>query len=384
MSFFQRHIDVRDMIKEVPDAQIYMFIGERHDGKTFSSLSYGLDRFVETELPFVYVRRLDIMLSASNNKYLFNGNAREGDLGKHLNQLGYDGVTYYSKTFWPTVTDEHGKSNRLDSPVCICRSISTWETTKGASLPFNGLLIFDEFLTREGYLPGEVIMFENLMSSVIRGVDEAKVVMLGNPVNMDCPYFVEWGLRGVRNMKQGTYDVYSARLEDGRERKIVVCYLAYTGAKAADVYISGNNAHSKSILTGEWELGVYPRFPYHSDKWARGVRCFIQSYNGWVLSLQTVLSPDGNELLFVYPYKEKPLEEDNRLIRKRYRDTLVYTDFVSPCVNVRFCLTNWRDDLTKYILSAYHQGRIYYADAYAGENLRNYMQFCEQYNPIGV
>ena len=384
MNIVQRFVDVRDMVNTVPDAQIYMFIGERNDGKTHSSLSFGLDKFVETELPFVYVRRLDIMLAAAKNKYLFNGNLKSGDLARHLNKFGYDGLQYYSKTFWPYIRDEKGKSNRLDTPACICRSISTWETTKGASVPFNGLLVFDEFLTREGYLPGEVVMFENLMSSVIRGVEDAKVLMLGNPVNMDCPYFVEWGLRGVRKMKQGTYDVYQEVLPDGRIRKIVVAYLAHAGAKAADVFYSGKNARSKSIITGEWEMGVYPRLPAGHNDWPRGTRCFIQSYNDWNLSLQTVSTPEGNELLFVYRHKEKPLDDEKPTVKKRYKDTIVYTDFVSPCINVRFCLTNWRDDLTKYILAAYHQGRVYYADAYAGENFRNYMQWCNSYNPIGV
>ena len=92
-----RFIDVRDYVKAVPDAQIYMFVGERSDGKTHSSLSFGLDRFEEEELPFVYVRRLDTMLSLSNMRYLFQGNENSGDLRRHMNKFGYDGLVYYSR-----------------------------------------------------------------------------------------------------------------------------------------------------------------------------------------------------------------------------------------------------------------------------------------------
>lgn len=379
-----RFIDVRDYVKAVPDAQIYMFVGERSDGKTHSSLSFGLDRFEKEELPFVYVRRLDTMLSLSNMRYLFQGNENSGDLRRHMNKFGYDGLVYYSRAFWPYIIDEKGKSNRLDSPVAITRSISTWESNKGASLPHNGLLIFDEFLSREGYLPGEVLMFENLMSSVFREKGEGKVIMLGNPVSWDCPYFVEWGLKNIRKMEQGTYDIYEQELSDGRIRKIVVVYLAHSGAKASDVFFTPNNERVRGITEGKWEIGIYPRIPIESGNWDRGESCYVQSYNDWTLMLQPVQSPDGNPMLFVYNNGRRIIDVEPPYIDKRYRDKLVYTDFVAPCSNVRFCMTNWRDNMTKFILAAFHQGRVYYKDGVAGENFRSYMMFCEKFNPIGV
>ena len=84
MDFF----DIRNLIKEVPDAQYYMVYGERSNGKTYSSLSYAMEKYVETGEQFVYIRRLSESVRATYMRLLFNGMRKTGELRKWLNRVG--------------------------------------------------------------------------------------------------------------------------------------------------------------------------------------------------------------------------------------------------------------------------------------------------------
>lgn len=374
-----KFIDIRDIINKVPDAQIYMFIGERSNGKTYSSLSYALDRFVENNERFAYVRRLSESIRAKYMKELFNGNVHTGDLEKHFNKLGYDGLTFYNGCFYPMVKDEKGKRIRIDEPFGYTFAINTWETSKGASFPEVTTVIFDEFLTRQYYLPNEPVLFENLLSSIIRTRSNVRVIMLANTVSWAAPYFNEWGLNHVREMEQGSYDIYST---GDNKRKIVVCYTEHSNAKESDVYFNYDNPRSRMITTGVWETAEYPRLPETIDGWNKGEPSYIQSIDGWSVKLQPAQTPDGLEVLLVFDNGREILHRQPPYIDKRYKDRIVYTDYFYPCANCKLAISKHNDNYTKFILSCLKQGRVFYQNNTVGENVRNYLKYSTQYTPI--
>lgn len=375
MAFF----DVRNVIEKVPDAQIYMFIGERSNGKTYSSLSYALDRYTENGERFAYVRRLSESIRMKYMRELFNGNAHTGDVRTHMNKLGYDGIQFYSSCFWPTVLSDKNRPVRLDEPMGYCFSINTWETSKGASFPDITTIIFDEFLTRQYYLPNEPALFENLVSSIVRTRDNVRIIMLANTVSWTAPYFNEWGLNHVREMEQGSFDVYQTG--DGT-RKIVVCYTEHAGTKASDVYFNYDNPRSRMITTGVWETAMYPRIPDDISEWEKGEPAYIQSIDGWTVKLWPAVTPDGMEVLLVFDNGKTIIQPTAPYIDKRYIDRIVYTDYFYPCANCKLAMSKHSDPYTKYILSCLKQGRVFYQNNTVGENVRNYLKFSTSYTPI--
>lgn len=374
-----KYFDVRSIIKEVPDAQIYMFIGERSNGKTYSALSYALDKYVEDGSRFVYVRRLAESTRAQHMRNLFWGNTKTGDVDNHMKQLGYVGIQFFSGAFWATIENEKGKIERLNEPMGYTQSISTWETSKGASIPFADTIIFDEFLTRGTYFDNEPILFENLISSIVRDSDTAKIIMLANTVSWSCPYFREWGLNHVRDMKQGTYDIYNSG--DGK-RKIVLSYTEHTGAKASDVYFNYDNSRSRMITSGVWETAEYPLLSSATniEKWYMGEPCYIQSIDGYTLKLQPACTEDGLDCLIVYNNNRTLIDENG--MDKRYIDRIVYTDYFFPYANCKMAMTKHSDDLSKFILSCLKTGKVFYQNNEVGENLRNYLKWSLKYSPI--
>jgi len=375
MGFF----DVRTIIEKVPDAQFYMFIGERSNGKTYSSLSYAMDRFVEDGGRFAYVRRLSESTKAKYMRELFNGNIATGDVTKHFKKLGYDGITYYNGAFFPYVLDEKGKRQKLDEPCGYTFSINTWETSKGASFPEVTTIIFDEFLTRQYYLPSEPTLFENLVSSIVRQRSNVRILMLANTVSWSAPYFNEWGLNHVREMEQGTFDEY--KTGDGK-RKVIVCYTEHSGAKESDVFFNYDNPRTRMITSGVWETAQYPRIPESLDGWDYGEPCYVQSIDGWSAKIIPAQTPDGMEVILVYDNGREILHVEPPYIDNRYKDRIVYTDYFYPCINCRLAMTKHTDNYSKFIVSCLRQGRVFYANNTVGENIRNYLKFSTTYTPI--
>ena len=68
-------------------------------------------------------------------------------------------------------------------------------------------VVLDEFISRN-YLPDEFIIFQNLLSTIIRDRDDVIILMLGNTINKYCPYFGEMGLDKVKTMRQGESHIY--------------------------------------------------------------------------------------------------------------------------------------------------------------------------------
>ena len=374
-----KFFDVRTVIEKASDAQIYMFIGERSNGKTYSALSYALDNYVKDGGRFAYVRRLSESIKQKYMRELFNGNIASGDLNAHFKQLGFDGITFYSGCFFPSVRNEKGKPERIPEPCGYTFSINTWETSKGASFPDVTTIIFDEFLTRQYYLPNEPALFENLVSSIVRQRDNVKIIMLANTVSWTAPYFTEWGLNHVREMEQGTYDEY--KTGDGR-RKIIVCYTEHVGAKASDVFFNYDNPRSRMITSGVWETAMYPKIPDNLEGWERGEPCYMQSIDGWSAKLFPAQTPDGMEVLLIYDNGREIMHTEPPYIDNRYKDRIVYTDFFYPCANCRMALTKHNDDYSKFIAKCLKQGRVFYANNTVGENIRNYLKFSTSYTPI--
>ncbi len=369
--------NIKDLLNEVPDAQIYMVFGERSNGKTYSALQYAIEQYIEHDKRFVYVRRLAEMVRMTYMRNLFTGNRKTGALQSELKKLGFEDISYYSSAFWAMVRDEKRKLIRIDEPCGYTLAISTWETAKGASIPNVGTIIFDEFLTRGSYLPDEPVMFENLISSIVREEANAKVIMLANTVSWTAPYFREWGLNHVREMEQGSYQTYQS---GDNKRKIVVCYAEHAGNKASDVYFNYDNPRSRMITSGVWETAEYPRIPTQVGEWEKGIPCYVQSIDEWTIKLQPAVTPDGMEVLLVYDNGRKIIDENGMDIR--YKDRLIYTDYFYPYINCKFCITKHNDNYSRFILSALKQGRVFYQNNTVGEYLRAYLMFSTKYTPI--
>lgn len=351
----------------IRDASYYLAIGERSNGKTYGTLTYGLERYFETGEEFAYIRRWDDDLKGEKGNSLFNGHIRNGVIEK-LSKGKYNSIVYRSRSWYLCYVDEEGnRSNMTDTPFCYGFALTTAEHYKSTSYPNIKTIIFDEFLTRKAYLPDEFIIFQNLLSTIIRLKDDVKIFMLGNTVNKYSPYFSEMGLKHIKDQEKGKIDVYEYG-ESGL--KVAVEYTDFDSSKKkSNKYFAFDNPQLQMITSGKWEISIYPHYPENIEK----PRPKEISYKFYIIfqgvTLQAnVITKSDRQFLFIHR-KTSPIKEDNKYI--------VYQEESNSLPNYRRKITRPITQLEKKIVRFFAMDKVFYSDNEVGEVVRNYLIWCK-------
>ena len=368
-----KYYDIRHLVEEYPDARYYMAIGERSAGKTYSALDYSLEQYHDYGEQFAYIRRYSEDIRPKNLSSLFDAHISNGRV-RNLFDDKYNSIEYSGTRFTLIRRDEEGKKDQDVEPVVIGRAfdLNGMEHYKSIAFPDITTTIFDEFLSRSGYLPNEFILYQNCLSTIIRDRDNVKNFMLGNTVNKYCPYFEEMGLKHIAHQAQGSVDVYqygSSGLE------VVVEYTESSskqGGKRSDIYFAFDNPELKMITDGSWEIGVYPHLPVDGIKPKDVAATFFIKFNKEVLHCEVVSPPDQAPFIFMHRKTTEIKKETD----------IVYTSVPDSNPYHRFGLVNQSDPLSTFIKRAILEGRIFYATNNDGETFRNYRLWSSEVSRI--
>ena len=325
--------DIRRTIKAYPDAKYFMIYGERSNGKTYSALDYAIERFAKTGEQFAYVRRWGEDIRPKNLGTLFDGHVRDGRIS-HWTGGALDSVNYSRSRFFLYKSNEDGSKDELEEPAGFAFDLNSMEHYKSTSFPKVRTIIFDEFMSRNGYLPNEWILFTNTLSTIIRLRDDVRILMLGNTVNKYCPYFGE-----IR------------------------------GGKASDVYFAFDNPELRMITDGSWEIAIYP----HLEKKPRPadhVTDFFVEFEQELLHGE-VIAADTGPYIFLHA-KTTPIKDPD--------NDIVYTTKPSVRWNYRMALTKHSDKLSLFIQRCLRENRIFYSTNEIGEVFRNYIMWSDSYS----
>lgn len=241
-----------------------LVIGKRSNGKTFGALRKAIDAYLDEGLPSAYLRRLDESLKPKNIESLLDPHAEyisQRTSGKWNGFVLRAGVFYLARFDTDPNTGRTDKKAQDRKPLLFTYAINTADTTKGPDKGAVKYIIFDEFMTRKFYLANEFVLYQQTLSSIIRGRDGIRIYMLANTVNKFCPYFKEMGLTQVQQQQQGTIDVYRVGQTDA---KIAVEYCSAdegSGEKAVANYFAFENPQLSMITSGAWELALYRHPP---------------------------------------------------------------------------------------------------------------------------
>lgn len=347
------------------DATYNVIFGERSNGKTYAVLKQALENYKKDGSQFAYVRRWQDDIKARRASTVFNGLAEDGTIEK-LFDGEYTGVTYYSGKFYLCTFDDNGKAIYSDSDVLgYTFALSETEHGKSNSYPRVTLIMFDEFLTKHLYLPDEFVLFMNTISTIVRLRTNVKIYMLGNTVNKFCPYFQEMGLNHIREMKQGSIDVYSY---GDSKLKVAVEYTANTASnKKNNFYFAFNNPKLAMITGGAWELNIYPHLPTkykpHNVKFI-----YFIVFNDQTFQCEVV---DKKPYYFTYIHlKTTPLKDKD--------NDLIYTTDYVPKMNYNRNIMKPITELQKNIKWFYVTDRVYYQNNDVGDSINNYLKLCKQ------
>lgn len=354
------------------EATYNMIIGMRSNGKTYACLKYALDNYIKGNGQGAIIRRYREDFRGKRGSSFFSPLIENDEIRKATNGE-WTGVYYYSSQWFLCRIDDNnpGKIIHDDKPFCYGFAISEMEHDKSSAYPNVTTIIFDEFLTRNGYLSDEFVLFMNTLSTIIRYRDNVKIFMLGNTVTKDCPYFKEMGLSHISEMQAGTIDVYT--YGDSR-LKVAVEYCGLPEGRAkkgnpSDFYFAFDNPKLRMITASVWEIGVYPHLTVKYLNKDIVFTYFIK-YQEHLLQCEVVMK-DNYDFTFIHP-KTTPLQKPDK--------DIIFDDEIRPMVNYSRKLTQGKNlsKLTRKILAYYTNEKVFFSDNETGEVVRNYLEWCNR------
>lgn len=346
------------------DATYNMVIGERSNGKTFAGQEFGLKEYCEKGRQLAIIRRWQDDFKGKRGAEMFSGIVNNGLVEKY-SKGKWTTIDYYSSR-WYLAKYENEKLVRDTEPFAYAFAISAMEHDKSTSYPKICNIIFDEFLTRDYYLPDEFVKFMNVLSTIIRDRSDVKIFMFGNTVNKYSPYFDEMGLRHVKDMKAGTIDLYTY----GESNLTVAVEYAKPNeqGKASDKYFAFDNPKLNMITGGEWEIDIYPHLPVKYLPKEVIFTYFIE-FGGEKLQCEIIENKNGN---FTYIHR-KTTEFHNT-----NKDIIFSPNMRVHNVNIRRSITNVYDELGRRIYLYFKMDKIFYQSNEVGEIVRNYIMWCKK------
>lgn len=294
------------------DALYRMIIGQRSNGKTYSVLKQVLEKKCNKNLPSAYIRRYAETITPKNLAELFNPFNHTGNgLIEKLTGGQWNTTSYKANKFvFAWYDEEKGKITDTSKDVIMYTgALNTWENTKGADKGEIAYLIFDEFMSREGYLTNEFVLFMNVVSSFIRDRDSTIIYLLGNTVSKYCPYFAEFGIKGIEKMKKGEIQVIHYDTK-GLTMAIEYCD-GVEATRKVSKYFAFQNPRLSMITGGEWEIPHYPHIPISINEDVIIKRVFIK-FDGNIIACDICRDVSCNGMILCVHEHNKTIQNENK------------------------------------------------------------------------
>ena len=361
--FDSQYYSLKNILKT--DSTYNMIIGERSNGKTYACLKYGLERYFKTGEQMAIIRRWQTDIRGNRASEIFSALVKNGEVVKYSNGE-YEGIHYWGGKFYPCNYDDNGKAIYSDNHVIAYPfSLSDTEHNKSISFPDITTIVFDEFLTRQVYLPDEFVLFMNTVSTIVRDRTNVKIFMLGNTVNKYSPYFAEMGLKDISKQKQGTIDLYKY---GNSKLRVAVEYCKTSGkSKENNFYFAFDNPKLEMITTGAWELDIYPHIPV-KYKPENILFTFFIEFEEQLLQCE-IINVGIDMFIFIH---RKTTELKNP-------DTdLVYSLEFNHKMNYNRSVYKPRTKLESRIRDFFMHDKVFYQDNEVGDMVNNYLTICRK------
>lgn len=341
---------------------IYNIIfGERSNGKTFSVQEYILKGYIEDDSQGAIIRRWDEDFRGKRGRETFSGIVNAKVVEK-LTKGQWTHIAYKSHCWYLAKYDNDLDKEICDiKPFCYAFSLNAVEHDKSTSYPNIKNILFDEFLTRSVYLKDEFIIFQNVLSTIIRDREDVKIFMCGNTVNQYSPYFSEMGLTNITKMEKG--DIHLYKYGDSDLTVAVEYSDGIKGGKKSDKYFAFNNQKLKMITNGGWELELYPHLPYEYKR-ENIVNRFYILFENQMLEGEFI---KVNKVMFIYIHrKTTPIKNPEKY--------MIYGQTASPHLNINRKLKPI-NLISRQIISYFKYDKVFYQDNTIGEIVRNYFNW---------
>lgn len=342
------------------NAQYNIIFGERSNGKTYAVLKYAIESHVKDGSQLAIVRRWQDDFTGKRGVVMFDSLVSNGEIAR-ITKNEWTNVYYYGSR-WYLCKYENEKRIVDEYPLAYGFALTSMEHDKSTSYPNIKTVLFDEFISRQAYIPDEFMLFMNVISTIVRQRNDVKIFMLGNTVNKYCPYFEEMGIKHIKKMQPGDIDIY--RYGESELLVAVEYVRPNKQGKESDLYFAFDNPKLSMITGGAWEIDVYPHLPIKYKPKDIVFNYFIV-FAGDVLHCE-IIYVNGTLFTFIHK-KTTPLD---------YTRDFIYTTEHSPLPNIHRNITKPRTEIERKIADFYLKDKVFYASNEIGEIVRNYLLWC--------
>ena len=347
----QKFVSIKPILKMTPAPNYVILLGERSNGKSYAVKEHVLKNYRDNGGRFIYLRRYQIETKPS----YIDGYFRDAPVTQIFDD--YESITAYRGGIYLTKYDEKtGKDVRGD---LIGYSGYLSNETHYKSQNYNDVtdIIFEEFVTSDGYLYREVEKLISFVSTVARR-RKIRVWMVGNTISRMCPYFSEFGLHNIPKQKQGTIETYTHSTDqiDENGDTVQVRIAVYFCENASNNSKMFFGTASDMVTKGTWQTRNYPHLPYRYRE-CESLYQIQYKYKEFVFKFEVLRSPSRELFLFVRPHTSI---DDMR--------TITDTTDPRPYFTRDFFPLNKGDRIVKYL---YDNGKIYYSDNLTGADFES-------------
>lgn len=346
------------------DAQYNIIFGERSNGKTYAILDHILEDYCKHGNQGALVRRWKEDFRGKRGQQMFDALVTDGRVSQLTNGKYTKVYSYSGKWYLANPDARTGKMVTAPEPFCFGFALSDVEHDKSTSYPKVKTIFFDEFLTRQYYLPDEFVTFMNVVSTIVRQRSDVRIFMAGNTVNQYCPYFTEMGLTHIKEMDKGAIEVYKYGESKLRVAVEYADSISKKG-KPSDIYFAFDNPKLTMITGGSWEMAMYPHLPYKYLP-QNVLFTYFMKFNDELLQCEIIHIKNS---LFTYIHrKTTPIQNEDKDIIY----SLEYDPRPNHIRNMRHCSLPFNKKIGQF----FADNQVFYQDNEVGEIVRNYLVQC--------
>lgn len=312
--------DIRNVEKKL--RAINIIIGGRGIGKTYSALSY----MIEKNEPFIYLRNTDVQLKECITAF--------GNPFKRWN-LDHDrNIFFKSEKSHSLIYDEDREDGQ---PIGYGLALSTFENLRGVDLSDVKYVLFDEFIEKRSLSFRQFECFVSFYETVNRnrellGEDPLCCILLSNSQKLANPILAGYGIipvienmirNGQKDYSQGSLYLSLPESEVSDLKRNTANYTLINGSKIADEALSNKFAFDSFYGVKKQKITEYipvcqidDIYLYKHKSSGQLYACMIQAQN------IPVFSSRDNRTAFLRAYGVKLMDAASQ-------GRIYYADFVT-------------------------------------------------------
>ena len=356
-----KHYDIRNLLK--CNSEYLIAFGEKSNGKSTAMQMLGIICYCLFDVQCVLLRLYDEDFKKGRAEKMFGGIPK--DFIEKQTHGKYDTIIY--KHFaWHLAKYDIEKDLYIidEQPFCFRQCI----LNAGSSfqMPKVQLILFDEFIRKDTQrnVSDEFVEYCTVVSTIKRDKTSLQILMMGNTVNYYSIYFVEMGLKNIRNQKQGTIDTYNYG-DSTLSVSVEYCDTQMGKNSESNKYFAFNNPKLKMISNGAWQLDIYPHLPIKYKP-----KDFILSYYIKFDSKMfqcDIVNKDMNQFTFIHDEITKTPDFNCDIIYMIEEDA-------RPNItkNISRCQYDWQQTIWQF----YPTHKVFYKTNEIGDEIHAYLKWC--------